>query len=93
MCHELLSALRDTRPTHCADAQHKANWMKQALARFERRRQPDRVALLATTDFLARSFTFPAPILATLRGLGLGAVGQISPLKRLIARSMMFGWR
>lgn len=91
--HELLSALRDTRPTHCADAQHKANWMKQALARFERRRQPDRVALLATTDFLARSFTFPAPILATLRGLGLGAVGQISPLKRLIARSMMFGWR
>lgn len=91
--HELLSALRDTRPATCADAQQKGNWIQKALARFERRRQPDRVALLATTDFLARSFTFPAPILATLRGLGLGAVGQISPLKRLIARSMMFGWR
>ena len=51
------------------------------------------VALLATTDFLARSFTFPAPILATLRGLGLGAVGALPPLKKLIARSMMFGWR
>ncbi len=91
--HELLSALRDARPVSCTSAQEKSEWVQGALARFERKRQPDRVALLATTDFLARSFTFPAPILATLRGLGLGAVGAVSPLKRLIARSMMFGWR
>ncbi|MDE2593799.1 MAG: FAD-dependent monooxygenase [Burkholderiales bacterium] len=91
--HELLSALRDARPVSCASPQAKSEWVQRALTRFERKRQPDRVALLATTDFLARSFTFPAPILATLRGLGLGAVGAVSPLKRLIARSMMFGWR
>lgn len=91
--HELLSALRDARPPLCQSASDKALWVQRALKRFERRRQPDRVALLATTDFLARSFTYPAPILATVRGLGLGAVGAISPLKRLIARSMMFGWR
>lgn len=91
--HELLSALRDARPASCLSPQDKSEWVQRALARFERKRQPDRVALLATTDFLARSFTFPAPILATLRGLGLGAVGAVSPLKRLIARSMMFGWR
>lgn len=91
--HELLSALRDARPTACNSGADKTAWVQQALGRFERRRQPDRVALLATTDFLARSFTFPAPILATLRGLGLGAVGALPPLKKLIARSMMFGWR
>lgn len=91
--HELLTALRDTRPAVCATPADQAAWIASALRRFERRRQPDRFALLATTDFLARSFTYPAPILATVRGLGLGAVGMISPLKRLIARSMMFGWR
>ena len=67
--------------------------VRRALNRFERRRQPDRLALLATTDFLARSFTWPAPILATARGVGLGVVQQLGPLKRLVARSMMFGWR
>ncbi|MGE5452571.1 MAG: FAD-dependent monooxygenase [Acidobacteriota bacterium] len=91
--HELLRALRDARPSSCVTPQQKSEWVHRALVRFERKRQPDRIALLATTDFLARSFTFPAPILATLRGLGLGAVGALSPVKRLIARSMMFGWR
>ena len=64
-----------------------------ALRRFERRRQPDRLALVASTDFLARSFTWPAPILATVRGLGLGAVQSLGPVKRLLARTMMFGVR
>ena len=32
-----------------------------------------RWTMIAATDFLARSFTWPAPILATVRGLGLGA--------------------
>ena len=44
-------------------------------------------------DLLARSFTWPAPILATVWGLGLGAVQQLPPVKRLLARSFMFGWR
>jgi len=94
--HELLSALKDAAlAAHDGDDDADARQLKlqRALRRFERRRQPDRIALLATTDFLARSFTWPAPILATMRGLGLGAVQALGPVKRLVARSMMFGWR
>lgn len=91
--HELLAALKDAAWRHEDDAITRHMKVERALRRFERRRQPDRWALLATTDFLARSFTWPAPVLATLRGLGIGAVGALSPLKRLVARSMMFGWR
>ena len=88
--HELLAALKAEGWHPDADTQPQ---VRRALNRFERRRQPDRLALLATTDFLARSFTWPAPILATARGMGLGVVQQLGPLKRLVARSMMFGWR
>lgn len=99
--HELLAALKaetwappaGTQGALQSDATARASRVQHALRRFERRRQPDRWALLATTDFLARSFTWPAPILATARGLGLGAVQALGPVKRLVARSMMFGWR
>ncbi|MCH8180543.1 MAG: FAD-dependent monooxygenase [Proteobacteria bacterium] len=94
--HELLAALQAEtwQPQVDADVGGRVHsQVQRALARFERKRQPDRLALLATTDFLARSFTWPAPILATARGLGLGVVQQLGPLKRLVARSMMFGWR
>ncbi|MDO9238319.1 MAG: FAD-dependent monooxygenase [Aquabacterium sp.] len=91
--HELLSALRDARFSAPDDDATRHMKVGRALRQFERRRQPDRWALLATTDFLARSFTWPAPILATVRGLGLGAVQHLGPFKRLVARSMMFGWR
>jgi 2-octaprenyl-6-methoxyphenol hydroxylase len=91
--HELLAALRSARWSAQLSATERANQVQQALGRFERRRQPDRWALLGTTDFLARSFTWPMPALATLRGLGLGLVQHAGPLKRLLARSMMFGWR
>lgn len=91
--HELLAALK-AEAWHAQDGTaSRQTQVRRALSRFERRRQPDRLALLATTDFLARSFTWPAPILATARGLGLGVVQQLGPLKRLVARSMMFGWR
>ncbi len=53
--------------------------VQRALRRFERRRQPDRLALVASTDFLARSSTWPAPILATVRGLGLGPCKAWAP--------------
>lgn len=78
--HELLEAL-----------QHHA--LPDALRQFERRRQPDRLMLVATTDFLAQSFTWPAPILATLRGLGLGMMQSLPPLKQALAHQMMFGHR
>lgn len=91
--HELLSALKHAALSVEDDVAARQMKVQRALRQFERRRQPDRWALLATTDFLARSFTWPAPILATMRGLGLGAVQSLGPVKRLVARSMMFGWR
>jgi len=84
--HELLSALKTASVGAHVD-------VPGALRQFQRRRQPDRWALIAGTDFLARSFTWPAPILATARGLGLGAMQALGPLKHRLARTMMFGLR
>jgi len=91
--HELLAALKTQGWAGADDAGTREMKVRRALRQFERRRQPDRLALMGATDFLARSFTWPAPILATMRGLGLGAVQQLPPVKRLLARSFMFGWR
>ena len=91
--HELLAALKDQSWSAVNDDAARLMKVQRALRRFERRRQPDRLALVASTDFLARSFTYPAPVLATLRGLGLGAVQALGPVKRLLARTMMFGVR
>ncbi|MBC7699667.1 FAD-dependent monooxygenase [Aquabacterium sp.] len=84
--HELLSALKGASVGGRVD-------VAAALRHFQRRRQPDRWALIAGTDFLARSFTWPAPVLATVRGLGLGAMQALGPLKHRLARTMMFGLR
>ncbi|HSV68578.1 MAG TPA: FAD-dependent monooxygenase [Methylibium sp.] len=67
--------------------------MDAALRKVEWQRAPDRWALIATTDFLARSFTWPLPGLASARGLGLAALQALGPLRRAVARQMMFGWR
>ena len=64
-----------------------------ALKQVEWARTPDRWAMIATTDFLARSFTWRLPGLAAARGLGLSAL-QATPLaKHWLARRMMFGSR
>ena len=75
------------------DALHKAPTIAAALRRLEWRRAPDRWSAILTTDFLARSFTWKAPGLATARGLGLAALQLARPLKSLLARQMMFGRR
>ena len=64
-----------------------------ALKRVEWQRAADRWTMIATTDFLARSFTWKAPGLATARGLALAALQAAGPLKHLLARQMMFGRR
>ncbi|MEW6705741.1 MAG: FAD-dependent monooxygenase [Pseudomonadota bacterium] len=79
--HELVEALRKS-PT-----------IEAALRRLEWRRAPDRWSMIAATDFLARSFTWKAPGLATARGLGLAALQFAKPVKSLLARQMMFGRR
>jgi 2-octaprenyl-6-methoxyphenol hydroxylase len=64
-----------------------------ALKRVEWARGPDRWTTIATTDFLARSFTWRLPGAATARGLALGALQALPPLKKALARQMMFGRR
>ena len=79
--HELVAALRD------------AVDIEGALKRVEWARAPDRWSMIAATDLLARSFTWPLPGLASARGLGLAALQVAGPLRQAVARQMMFGWR
>jgi len=80
--HQLASALRDAG----AD-------LDAALRRFEHQRRPDRLALLATTDGLARVFTGDSAALGLARELGLRALQRLPPLRHALARQLMFGWR
>ncbi len=79
--HELVSVLRW------------ADDLDRALKRVEWARAADRWTMIATTDFLARSFTWALPGAATLRGFGLAALQALPPVKGWLARRMMFGGR
>ena len=79
----LVQALREAGPADLA----------RALRRVEWARGPDRWATIATTDFLARSFTWRAPGLPSLRAAALAALDALPPLKSALARQMMFGRR
>ncbi len=63
------------------------------LRRIEWQRAPDRWAIIAATDFLARSFTWELPGAASARAIGLAVLQRIGPLKSALARQMMFGSR
>jgi 2-octaprenyl-6-methoxyphenol hydroxylase len=67
--------------------------VKAVLRRLEWQRGPDRWALIAATDFLARSFTWALPGASTARGLGMVALQALKPVKSAVARQMMFGTR
>ena len=79
--HALVAALRS------------ADDIDRALRRVEWTRAPDRWSTIATTDFLARSFTWKLPGAAGLRGAALAALEALPPAKRWLARQMMFGLR
>ncbi len=79
----LVQGLRHARPAE----------VHALLRRLEWQRRPDRWSMIATTDFLARSFTWRWPGLAAVRGLGLAALQALPPLKSALARQMMFGRR
>ncbi len=64
-----------------------------ALRRIEWQRAPDRWSMIATTDFLARSFTWQWPGLGFARGAALALLDRAGPLKSALARQMMFGRR
>ena len=82
--HELLQVLASVRTADRLDA---------ALSRVAWQRAPDRWALIAATDFLARSFTWNLPGLSTLRGAGIATLQRLPGIKSLLARQMMFGRR
>ncbi|MBX3622577.1 MAG: FAD-dependent monooxygenase [Rhizobacter sp.] len=63
------------------------------LRKLEWQRAPDRWAMIAATDFLARSFTWALPGAGAARGLGLAALQALRPVKSALARQMMFGSR
>ena len=67
--------------------------LRAVLRRVEWSRAPDRWAMIAATDFLARSFTWRWPGLPAARGLGLAVLQALPPLKSMLARQMMFGRR
>ncbi len=79
--HELVHALRWARD------------LDQALRRAEWARAGDRWATIATTDFLARSFTWKLPGAASARGLGLAALQAVPGARDWLARRFMFGRR
>jgi 2-octaprenyl-6-methoxyphenol hydroxylase len=79
----LVDALRDAAETGAG--------LDAALARVDWQRAPDRWPMIAATDFLARSFAWRLPGLPALRGVALAGLELAGPLKRAVARRMMFG--
>ena len=63
------------------------------LRSLEWQRGPDRWAMIAATDFLARSFTWKLPGAGAARGLGIAALQALGPVKSALARQMMYGSR
>jgi 2-octaprenyl-6-methoxyphenol hydroxylase len=63
------------------------------LARYARGRRVDVLGGLGFTDFLVRAFSNDIGPLRHARGLGLLALEALPPLKRFVARRMIFGAR
>ena len=59
------------------------------LARYQRARRPDNLAMLAMTDGLDRLFSTNHPAVRLVRDLGIAAVDRTRPLKRLFMRRAM----
>lgn len=73
------------------DAHHAGNDLgaPELLARYQRARRPDNLAMLVATDSLNRLFSTDNAALRMLRGLGIAAVHRTTPLKRLFMRQAM----
>jgi 2-octaprenyl-6-methoxyphenol hydroxylase len=59
------------------------------LARYQARRRPDNMLMLAATDALDRLFSSDNPVLRLARDLGIAAVHRTPPLKRMFMRRAM----
>jgi 2-octaprenyl-6-methoxyphenol hydroxylase len=63
------------------------------LQSYAARRRVDRWATIAVTDSLARVFAPEAGWARALRGAGFAALGGLPPVRRYLARRMIFGAR
>lgn len=61
----------------------------QMLARYQRQRRPDNMAMLAATDALDRLFSNDSRVVRLARDLGIAAVHRAAPLKRMFMRQAM----
>ena len=59
------------------------------LARYQRARRPDNLAMLAATDVLDRLFSSNNPLLRLARDLGIAGVDRMPGLKRAFMRRAM----
>jgi 2-octaprenyl-6-methoxyphenol hydroxylase len=59
------------------------------LARYQRWRRFDNVALMVATDALNRLFSNDVPLVRLVRDAGLGLVNELPPLRRLFMRHAM----
>ena len=59
------------------------------LRRYQRRRRPDNLLMLAATDTLDRLFSNDNRLLRLVRDVGIAAVHRAPPLKRLFMRQAM----
>jgi 2-octaprenyl-6-methoxyphenol hydroxylase len=59
------------------------------LARYQRARRPDNLAMLAMTDGLDRLFSTNNPAIRMVRDLGIAAVDRARPVKRMFMRRAM----
>ncbi len=63
----------------------------ELLARYQRQRRPDNLAMLAATDALDRLFSNDSSLVRLARDLGIAAVHRAAPLKRMFMRQAMGG--
>jgi len=66
---------------------------RDRLARYARRRQPDRIAGIVFTHGLLQIFGVDSSWLSWPRGLALTLLDALPPAKRMFARTMLFGVR
>ena len=73
------------------EAQHRGDdpGAPEMLRRYQRRRRPDNLLMLAATDALDRLFSNDHPLLRLARDIGIAAVHRAPPLKRLFMRQAM----
>jgi 2-octaprenyl-6-methoxyphenol hydroxylase len=63
----------------------------QLLNTFFTQRRFDRTATILFTDSLIRLFSKDIPLLSPLRGLGFAALSSLPPVRKFVARRMIFG--